>query len=217
MQHAEIIEKTVAYVQQSLWKNDKSHDWWHIYRVWKTATHIAHWEQANMLIVELWALLHDIADHKFHDWDEEIWPATAKAFLETLSIDHTIIDHVVNIVKYISFKWWDTTWDFRSIELSVVQDADRLDAIWAIWIARTFSYGWYKGRELYNPHIPPMKHMTKEEYMKSEYHTINHFYEKLLLLKDIMNTETGRRIADHRHAYMEWFLEEFYGEREWNL
>lgn len=214
MSNEKIIEKTVAYVQQHLWKNDASHDWWHVYRVWKTAKHIAQKEDVNMLVVELWALLHDIADYKFYDGDEEIWPATAKAFVESLWLDKSIVDGVVNIVKYISFKGGTTEWKYTSPELSVVQDADRLDAVWAIWIARTFAYGWYKWRELYNPHIPPMIQMTKEEYMKSEAPTINHFYEKLLLLKDKMNTMTGRQIAEHRHTYMEWFLQEFYWERE---
>lgn len=218
MSNEEIIIKTVEFVKQSMWKNDASHDWWHIYRVWKTAKHIGGKEQVNMLVVELWALLHDIADHKFYDGDEEIWPATAKAFLESLHVDVDIVQQVYNIVKYISFKWWHNTSSFTSPELSVVQDADRLDAVWAIWIARTFAYGWYKWRELYNPHIPPMVQMTKEEYMKSDASpTINHFYEKLLLLRDKMNTVTWREMAEHRHHYMEWFLKEFYGEREWTL
>jgi uncharacterized protein len=168
-----------------------------------------------MLTVELWALLHDIADSKFHNGDEEIGPHTAKIFLESLRINQNIISHVTNIIKHISFKWWNYQSSWKSTELGVVQDADRLDAMWAIGVARTFSYWWFKWREIYNPQIKPNLHMTKEQYKHSTGTTINHFYEKLLLLKDRMNTTMWRQIAIHRHQYMEEFLKEFLEEWSW--
>lgn len=214
----DIINKTVEFVKQQLNHAEWWHDYRHIERVRKNAQHIAHQEQwANLLIVELWALLHDIADSKLHDGDEEIWPKTARKILESLSIQEDIISHVENIIRHISFKWWKHIQEFKSLELDIVQDADRLDAIGAIGIARTFNYWWFKWRELYNPNIKPNLHMTKEEYKNSNAPTLNHFYEKLLLLKDQMNTQTGKKIAEHRHNYMLEYLQEFYWEREWQL
>lgn len=214
----DIINKTIEFVIQKLAHAEWWHDYRHIERVRNNAKHIAHRELwADMLIVELWALLHDIADSKFHEWNEEIWPQTARKFLESLSIQEDIISHVENIVRHISFKWWRNIEEFRSLELNIVQDADRLDAIGAIGIARTFNYGGFKWRELYNPNIRPNLNMTKEEYKNSSAPTLNHFYEKLLLLKDKMNTTTWKRIAEHRHNYMLEYLREFYWEREWKL
>ncbi len=215
LSYDEIIERTVSFVKTSLSNAEGWHDRWHIYRVWKSAKHIASQEKVNILVVELWALLHDIADSKFHGWDEDIGPKTAKIFLQWLEVDQEIITHVENIVRYISFKWWNNTQSFRSPELDVVQDADRLDAIWAIWIARTFNYGWHMWRTLYDPTIQPNLTMTKEEYKNSTAPTLNHFYEKLLLLKDLMHTTTWKEIAQQRHAFMELYLEQFYNEREW--
>lgn len=212
-----IISKTVDYVKESLKNAEGGHDWWHIYRVWKTAKNIAQTEKVDMLIVELWALLHDIADSKFHNWDDTIGPKKAKEFLQSINLDQKIIEHVEKIVKNISFKWGNTQQEFKSLELDVVQDADRLDALWAIWIARTFNYGGHKNREIYNPDIKPNLNMTKEEYINSEAPSLNHFYEKLLLLKDRMNTQTGKKLAQHRHEYMEKYLEEFYKEWEWEF
>ncbi len=212
-----IIEQTVAFVQEKLQDAEGGHDRWHIYRVWNNAKKIAQTEAVNILVVELWALLHDIADSKFHDGDEDIWPRIARKFLVWLEVSHDIIDHVQQIIRNISFKWGNHRQSFHSPELDVVQDADRLDAMGAIGIARTFNYGGHKSREIYNPTIPPNLLMTKEEYKKSTAPTLNHFYEKLLLLKDKMNTETWKAIAIHRHKYMEQFLEEFYKERDWEL
>lgn len=212
-----IIDKTVEFVKESLKNAEAGHDWWHIYRVWKTAKNIAQSENVDLLIVELWALLHDIADAKFYNGDDTVGPKIAKKFLQSINLDQKIVEHVEKIVKNISFKWGNIQQGFKSLELDVVQDADRLDALGAIGIARTFHYNWHKNRELYNPDIKPNLNMTKEEYYKSEAPAINHFYEKLLLLKDRMNTETGKKLAQHRHEYMEKYLEEFYKEWEWDF
>ena len=212
MDNHQIIEKTVEFVQTTLAGAEGGHDWWHICRVWNTAKHIAKTESVDLLVVELGALLHDIADSKFHGGDEEIGPKTARAFLETLPVDEATILHVENIIRNISFRGTLETKTFTSPELSVVQDADRLDGLGAIGIARTFTYGGHKGRELYNPDIKPNLSMTKEEYKNNNGPTLNHFYEKLLLLKDLMNTETGKALALNRHRYMEQFLEQFYSE-----
>ena len=217
MENQKIIDKTVEFVKETLKNAEWGHDRRHIYRVWKTAKHIAQTENVNMLIVELWALLHDIADAKFYDGDDTVGPKKAKEFLESLEIEQSIIDHVEKIVKNVSFKGGNHEQEFKSAELDVVQDADRLDALGAIGIARTFSYWWSKNREIYNPENKPKLNMTKEEYYKNEGSSLNHFYEKLLLLKDRMNTKTGKEMAEKRHIYMENYLEEFYKEREGEL
>ncbi len=209
-----IISKTIEFVKAELVNAEGGHDWFHIERVWKTAKTIGQHEKVDMVVVELGALLHDIADSKFHNGDEEVGPAKTRAFLTSLSVDETIIEHVVNIVKNISFKGGNEEQVFHSAELDVVQDADRLDALGAIGIARTFNYGGHKGFALYNPEIPPNLNMTKEEYKASTAPTINHFYEKLLLLQDRMNTETGKELAKQRHEFMENYLEQFYKEWE---
>jgi uncharacterized protein len=212
MEHAEIIEKTQAFVRETLANAEGGHDWWHIHRVWINAKHIAATENADLLIVELAALLHDIADSKFHGGDEEIGPATAGRFLHELNVDENISIHVQQIIRNISFKAGFDKLTFHSKELEIVQDADRLDAIGAIGIARAFSYGGFKGREIYNPEITPNLNMSKEEYKNSATPSINHFYEKLLLLKDKMNTTTGKQMAQQRHHFMETYLQQFYLE-----
>ena len=215
MNEKEIIEATVEYVKTTLASAEGGHDWWHIYRVWSNAKLIASGEaNIDMLTIELGSLLHDIADSKFHDGDEEIGPRTARIFLESLRVDASVIEHVENIVRHISFKGSLEAQSWTSPELAVVQDADRLDAIGAIGIARTFNYGGHAGREIFNPTISPELHMTKEKYKTSTAPTLNHFYEKLLLLKNMMNTATGKQIAQARHEYMENFLEQFHAE--WN-
>lgn len=211
--HQQIIDQTIAYVKQELEGAEGGHDWWHIYRVWQSARHIAAGESVNMLVVELGALLHDIADAKFHNGDEEIGPAKAGTFLQQLAVPTSVIDHVVLIIRHISFKGGNNERIFYSPELGVVQDADRLDAIGAIGIARAFNYGGFKQRALHDPAIVPNLQMTREEYKKNTAPTINHFYEKLLLLKDRMNTASGRAMAEERHQFMEQFLTRFY--REW--
>jgi uncharacterized protein len=207
-----IIGKTILYVQETLKGAEGGHDWWHMERVWKLAKHIALTEEVNHFIVELGALLHDIADSKFHDGDESVGPARAREFLESLNVDDEVISHIEKIISHISFKGGNLNQDFQSRELDVIQDADRLDAIGAIGIARTFNYGGHKNREMYNPQIQPSMNMTREEYKNSTAPTINHFYEKLLLLKERMNTQTGKQMAEKRHSFMEEFLKEFYLE-----
>ncbi|MDF9800772.1 uncharacterized protein OKW21_006035 [Catalinimonas alkaloidigena] len=209
-----VIQKTIDFVKETLSDAEGGHDWWHIFRVWNLSKHIAQTEDVDMFVVELGALLHDIADSKFHDGDEEIGPPKAREFLSTLNVEEAIITQVENIIANISFKGGRAPQQFKSPELDVIQDADRLDAMGAIGIARTFNYGGYKNREIYNPEIKPNFTMTREEYKQSKAPTINHFYEKLLLLKERMNTSTGKKMAEHRHQFMEAFLEEFY--QEWN-
>ncbi len=209
-----LIQKTIKFVKQKLENAESGHDWFHIERVYKNALLIAKNENCDPIIVELGALLHDIADSKFHDGDETIGPKTARNFLESENVDEEIIKKVVFIIENISFKGGNFDAKTPSIELEIVQDADRLDAIGAIGIARTFNYGGFKNRQIYNPEILPNLTMTKQQYKNSDAPTINHFYEKLLLLKDKMNTETGKKIAQERHKFMEIFLKQFYNE--WN-
>jgi uncharacterized protein len=185
---------------------------WHIQRVHTNARRIAEGESCHLLTVELAALLHDIADSKFNGGDEEIGPRTAGDYLRSINADSAVIEHVQQIIRYMSFKASFDKPSFHSIELNIVQDADRLDAIGAIGIARAFTYGGFKGRELYNPEVKPNLNMSKEEYKNSTAPTINHFYEKLLLLKDKMNTTTGKRLAQQRHEFMLSYLQQFYNE-----
>lgn len=217
MTDQEIIDRTVAYVKEQLAQAEGGHDWWHIQRVWQLSRTILAQEPAQPLVVQLGALLHDIADAKFHGGDETLGPQCASAFLQSLGVSSEVIDQVVFIIANISYRGGHHETAVKTPELQVVQDADRLDAIGAIGIARAFSYGGYKGRPFYDPAIPPDMHMTKEQYQAAAAPTINHFYEKLLLLKDRMNTATGRRLAQHRHDYMVQFLEEFYAEFDGRL
>jgi uncharacterized protein len=210
---SEQVDQTIAFVKEKLSNAEGGHDWFHTERVYKNALLIAKTEPVDTLVVALGALLHDIADSKFNNGDETIGPKIAREFLFKLNVDSTIIEHVVNIIENISFKGGNEKQSFHSPELDVIQDADRLDAIGAIGIARCFNYGGFKNRQLYNPDIKPHLNMTKEEYKSSTAPTINHFYEKLLLLKDKMNTKTGQKIALERHEYMENFLKQFY--KEW--
>lgn len=216
MNENKIISDTINFVKKKLVAAEGGHDWYHTERVLNNAKLIAKTEKADNFIVALGALLHDIADAKFHEGDETIGPKIAREFLFEKNVDTSIIEHVVKIIENISFKssLSEKPTKFTSIELEIVQDADRLDAIGAIGIARCFNYGGFKNREIYNPEIKPNLNMTKEEYKKSTAPTINHFYEKLLLLKDKMNTKTGRKLAEKRHVFMEKFLNQFY--KEWN-
>ncbi|CAL68154.1 HD domain-containing protein [Christiangramia forsetii] len=214
MSQNNLIGNTIAFVKKTLEGAEGGHDWFHIQRVLNNSRLIAQGEKADLEIVELGALLHDIADSKFHNGDESVGPRLAVKFLRKQKVTEDTIDHVVKIIQNISFKGGNIDQQFTSPELDIVQDADRLDAIGAIGIARTFNYGGFKGRTLYDPEIEPNLNMTKEEYKASNAPTINHFYEKLLLLKDRMNTQTGRRIAADRHTFMIHYLEQFYAE--WN-
>ncbi|WP_405294108.1 HD domain-containing protein [Algibacter sp. Ld11] len=209
-----IINKTIVFVKEKLEGAEGGHDWFHIERVYKNALLISKTEKINGFVVALGALLHDIADSKFHNGDETVGPKVARDFLSGLNVDNETIQHVVNIIENISFKGGNIEQKFTSPELNVVQDADRLDAIGAIGIARCFNYGGFKNRALYDPEIKPDLNMSKEAYKKSTAPTINHFYEKLLLLKDRMNTETGKLVAGERHEFMLQFLNQF--DKEWN-
>ena len=208
----QLINNTILFVKNQLTNAEGGHDWFHIERVYRNALLIAEEEDCDITIVKLGALLHDIADSKFHDGDEKIGPKTARIFLESQNVSENIISHVISIIENISFKGGNFEKKFNSKELEIVQDADRLDAIGAIGIARTFNYGGFKNRPLYNPNIQPNLNMSKEEYKNSESPTLNHFYEKLLLLKDKMNTETGKKIAQNRHDFMITYLSQFYAE-----
>lgn len=214
MNHKLIINNTIAFVKQQLKHAEGGHDWFHIERVFNNAKLISKTEHVDQLIISLAALLHDIADSKFHNGDETIGPKIARTFLNEQNVEHSIIDHVVLIIENISFKGGNVKRTFNSKELDVVQDADRLDAIGAIGIARTFNYGGFKNTPIYNPEIKPNLNLTKEEYKNATAPTINHFYEKLLLLKNKMNTKTGKELAQQRHEFMELYLTQFY--EEWN-
>lgn len=207
-----LIDITKAFVKAQLARAEGGHDWFHIERVYNNALLIAKGEECNVEVVKLGALLHDIADSKFHDGDETIGPSMAWQFLSAQNVPEDTIIHVVNIIENISFKGGNHEMKFHSIELDIVQDADRLDALGAIGIARTFNYGGFKNRALHDPAIAPNLNMSKEEYKASTAPTLNHFYEKLLLLKDRMNTPTGKTIAQGRHDYMVGFLSQFYAE-----
>jgi uncharacterized protein len=213
----EIIDKTIAYVKQELAHAEAGHDWFHIERVYKTSLTINEKEQADELVVSLAALLHDIADPKFNNGDETIGPQKAEAFLTMIGVEPNIIEHVKQIMENMSFKNSFDGAGFTSLEMQVVQDADRLDAIGAIGIARAFTYGGFKNRVLYDPAIRPVTEHTKESYKNTTAPTINHFYEKLLLLKDRMNTDTGKAMAAKRHEVMVNYLEQFFAEWEGKL
>ncbi|MFZ4739748.1 MAG: HD domain-containing protein [Bacteroidales bacterium] len=214
MNKVKIVNQTAGYIKTKLLGEGSGHDWWHVYRVWKNAIHIGKQENVDMFVIELAALLHDIADWKFYDGNDEIGPQMAKLWLEKLSVDNAVITHVCQIIKDVSFKGAGVDTKMKTTEGMVVQDADRLDAIGAIGIARTFAYGGSKGREIYNPDIKPEIHQSFEKYKNSQSPTLNHFYEKLLLLKELMNTTAAKNIAERRHKIMENFLEEFY--QEWS-
>jgi uncharacterized protein len=216
MHQEKVIENAITFVKKTLKNAEGGHDWFHIDRVFKNAILISKEEKVDPFIVSLGALFHDIADPKFHHGDETIGPKITKAFLKKQQVDEVVINHVIHIIKHISFKnsLDDKTKSFNSIELKVVQDADRLDAIGAIGIARCFNYGGFKNRALYDPEILPNLEMDKETYKNSTAPTINHFYEKLLLLKDRMNTNSGKKIALSRHDFMVEYLNQFYSE--WN-
>lgn len=209
----QIIQKTAEYIKQEFSDDSSGHDWWHIYRVWKNAIAICEIEKADAFIVQLAALLHDLDDWKFNAAGDET-PHRARAWLDSCSVDSVIAESVCKIIMHISYKGAGVENKMDSLEGFIVQDADRLDAIGAIGIGRAFAYGGYKNRPLYDPASPPQMHASFEEYKNSKSATINHFYEKLLLLKDRMNTPTAKRIADERHDVMVRFLDQFMLEWE---
>ena len=218
MTDQQIIQKTKDYVEKQFSGEGTGHDWWHMYRVWRLAKHIASQEpKADMFIVELGALLHDIADWKFNDGDMEAGPKAARKWLKSLNVSEDVIHSVEDIIHNVSFKGAQVKQTMNSLEGQIVSDADKLDAVGAIGIARTFAYGGAHDTPIYDPNIKPVEHRTFEEYKNSKSHTINHFYEKLLLLKDKLYTKTAKEIAKHRHEYMQQYLDEFYKEWEGEL
>ena len=210
-----VIQNTVDFVKEKLQGAEAGHDWFHIERVWKLSKNIAAHENCNLEVVELAALLHDIADPKFHGGDETLALTISQDFLESQKVSPEMIGQVLFIIKNVSFKNRNEAPEILPLELKIVQDADRLDAIGAIGIARTFNFGGFKNNLMYDPELPPQLEMSKEEYKKNQGTTINHFYEKLLLLQDLMHTETAKKIASERHDFMLKFLAEFY--KEWNV
>jgi uncharacterized protein len=212
MNEREILQTTTKYVRGLLSGEGSGHDWFHVERVRNTALHIAREERADMFVVELAALLHDVADWKFAGGDHDAGPQAAKKWLDSQSVSKEVTDHVAGIIADLSFKGAGVDTPMRTIEGQCVQDADRLDALGAIGIARAFAYGGHKGRALYDPAIPPQPHASFEAYKKNAGPTINHFYEKLLLLRDRMSTATGKRLAADRHAYLKRYLEQFLAE-----
>jgi len=210
-----IIDNTIEFVKEKLEGAEAGHDWFHIERVWKLSKKIAQHEECNQEVVELSALLHDIADPKFHNGDETLALKISREFLESQNASEDIIEQVLFVIKNISFKNRREAPKDLPIELKIVQDADRIDAIGAIGIGRTFNFGGFKNNPMYHPDIKPILNMSKDEYKKSNGTTINHFYEKLLLLKDLMNTDEGKKIAGERHDFMLRFLDQFY--KEWNV
>lgn len=209
------IQNTIEFVKEKLEGAEAGHDWFHIERVWKLSKKIAETEECNTNVVELAALLHDIADPKFHNGDETIALTISRDFLELQGVEKSIIEQVLYIIQNISFKNRGEAPQNLPIELKIVQDADRIDAIGAIGVARTFNFGGFKNNLMYHPDIAPKLGMSKEEYKKSNGTTINHFYEKLLLLKDLMNTKEGKKMAEERHLFMQTFLDQFL--KEWNV
>ena len=210
----QVVDQTIAFVKTRLPPDPTGHDWWHTYRVWKNAIHIGAAEQVDMYVVQLAALLHDVADHKFHQGDDRLGAQVAAGWLAGLGVEETVVAHVSEIIAERSFKGAKVTSAIRTREGMVVQDADRLDALGAIGVARAFAYGGYKQRLLHDPDVPPVQHDSFEQYKASQGPTVNHFYEKLLLLKDRMNTATGQRMAERRHAILAEFLREFLAEWE---
>lgn len=210
MNNKQIIDKTADFVKDKLEDDSTGHDWWHVERVWKNTKLIARSEGIDPMLPELAALLHDIADWKFYDGDETVGPRIAREWLSELGMITQDIDIVVEAIEDVSFKGARVGDDEpRSKVGEIVQDADRLEAIGATGIARCFAYGGHVGNKIFDPSEKIVMHETKEEYRSNNTSSINHFYEKLLLLKDLMNTNTGREMAERRHKYMEEFLEEF--------
>ena len=209
-----ILQETKRFVQQTLLHAEGGHDWFHIERVWKNAETIAKGEQCDQEVVALAALLHDIADWKFNDGDESAGPRQAATWLNKNGVDPGLVDEVCEIISTLPYRGAGVATPMRTIEGKIVQDADRLDAIGAVGIARTFAYGGNKNRLMYHPEEAPVMHESFEHYKNNKGHTINHFHEKLLLLKDRMNTESAKKLAEQRHLFMKNYLDRFH--KEWD-
>ena len=207
-----ILNKTKEYVKETLINDSSGHDWWHIQRVRNTALYIGETEDVDLFIVEMAALLHDIADEKLN-LNEEMGRQKVMNWLKSLDLSTHSCESIMEIIATLSFKGGNRP-PMKTLEGQVVQDADRLDAIGAIGIARTFAYAGFHGDLIYDPEISVRETMSKEEYRNEKSTAINHIYEKLLKLKDALNTNTARKLAEERHQFMVTFLDQFY--REWN-
>lgn len=214
IQQHDLIRRTVDYIQERLQSDATGHDWWHVYRVWQLAKRLAASEGGDLVIIELGALLHDIADWKFHAGDDSAGPRAAREWLTQQQADHRLIDAVCHIVQHVSFKGAGVASEMESLEGKIVQDADRLDALGAVGIGRAFAYGGSRGRSMHDPLIKPTQHASFAAYQASQSTTLNHFYEKLLLLQDRLNTTTARQLAAERHRFMEAFVQRFLAEWE---
>lgn len=212
MSTEKIIANTISFVKEKIDSDSSGHDWWHTYRVWINAKNIMEGESVDFFVVELAALLHDIADYKLNNNDMTLSDKIVTAWLKRQSVEQKTIKRVCCIINEINFRGANVKTALSSLEAKIVQDADRLDAIGAIGIARAFSFGGYFKQKLYDPDKKPNLHNSFEEYKKRETTGINHFYEKLLLLKDLMNTDKAKHIAIERHQYMKSFLERFFQE-----
>ena len=215
MEKEELINKTIHFVKKNILDHDPGHNWWHVFRVWKMSVYLSENYKTNNVVVELSALLHDTFDKKFNDSEAlKKGNSIINKFLTELRLADEDINHIQFIIGNISYRNLSVP-DKTSIEFKIVQDADRLDAMGAIGIARAFSYGGFKNREIYNPEIQLLTCITRQEYINNQRPTINHFYEKLLKLKDLMNTEEARRIAEERHDFMNLYLDNFF--LEWDV
>jgi uncharacterized protein len=214
MINEEIIDNAISFVKEKLDGESSGHDWWHIFRVWKMAIYLAEKEGAEQFEIQLAALLHDIADWKLSTNNSNFGIDVVKDWLKLQKVEGKIVNNICEIIEALSFKGAGVPTPMRTLEGKVMQDADRLDALGAVGIARAFAYGGSRGREMHNPEIKPVIHTSFEEYKKKQSTTINHFYEKLLLLKNLMNTETAKQIALQRHQFLEQFLVQFNNEWE---
>jgi uncharacterized protein len=212
MNKRKIIEKTEQYVRSLLENDAGGHDWWHIERVRRIGVSLAKKEHADEYIVEMAALLHDVADEKIAGSEEKGFKIVSE-WLDQMQLTNREKEQIHDVISSVSFKGGHGKKP-NTIEGMVVQDADRLDAIGAIGIARTFMYAGNRGHLMYDPDLPYREKMTKEEYRQGRSTAINHFYEKLLKLKDLMNTESAKQMASERHEFMEQFLQQFY--KEWD-
>ena len=215
MNKKEIIKEVKGYVKRNLGNEPTGHDWWHSWRVWKLSKKIAQKEGGDLFIIEVSSLLHDVADWKFHGGNTKKGLTKVKSLLEKLGVEQKRINQVCHIIENTSFKGAGVKNKIKTKEGMIVQDADRLDVLGAIGIARVFAYGGFKKREIYNPSIKVKFHKSFNEYKKAKSPSINHFYEKLLLIKDRLNTKTAEKIARERHEFLKDYLKQFF--REWRV
>jgi uncharacterized protein len=210
-----LLKEVKSIVEEKFKSESADHDWYHIERVLKLAEYIQSKEGGNLLLVQLAALLHDISDHKLNGGIKNDCGRVSREILSKLNADEQLVDQVCEIVDKVSFKGAGVSDVIESLELDIVRDADRLDAIGAIGIARAFHYGGKNDRSFYEPDLGPLLHTDFDSYSSDKSHTLNHFHEKLLLIKDRLRTETAKTIGEERHQLMEGFVSNFL--KEWNV